>query len=49
MPVLAQVAAQLQARDPDLAVIVPAGLSRFEQPLAEALEAAGCARACDSC
>ena len=41
MPVLAQVAAQLQARDPALSVIVPAGLSRFEQPLAEALEAAG--------
>ena len=34
-------AAQLQARDPALSVIVPAGLSRFEQPLAEALEAAG--------
>ena len=41
MPVLAQVAAQLQARDPALSVIVPAGLSRFEQPLREALDSAG--------
>ena len=41
MPVLAEVAARLQARDPGLAVMVPAGLSRFEQPLEEALAAAG--------
>ncbi|MEB3158726.1 MAG: lipid-A-disaccharide synthase [Synechococcus sp.] len=41
MPVLAEVAAQLQARDPELSVIVPAGLRRFEQPLAQALEVAG--------
>ena len=41
MPVLAQVAARLQARDPGLSVMVPAGLSRFERPLAEALEVAG--------
>ena len=41
MPVLAEVAARLQARDPGLAVMVPAGLSRFEQPLQEALAAAG--------
>ena len=41
MPVLAQVAAQLQASDPALSVIVPAGLSRFEQPLREALDSAG--------
>ena len=41
MPVLAKVAAALQARDPSLSVIVPAGLQRFEQPLADALKAAG--------
>ena len=41
MPVLAKVAAALQARDPSLAVIVPAGLQRFERPLAEALAEAG--------
>ena len=41
MPVLAEVAARLQTRDPSLAVMVPAGLSRFEQPLEEALSAAG--------
>ena len=41
MPVLAKVAAALQARDPSLNVIVPAGLQRFEQPLAEALAEAG--------
>ena len=41
MPVLAEVAARLQARDPSLQVIVPAGLSRFEEPLAQALAAAG--------
>jgi lipid-A-disaccharide synthase len=41
MPVLAKVAAELQARDPTLSVIVPAGLQRFEQPLAEALAKAG--------
>ena len=41
MPVLAQVAARLQARDPSLSVMVPAGLQRFEQPLADALQAAG--------
>jgi len=41
MPVLAKVAAALQARDPSLDVIVPAGLQRFERPLAEALAEAG--------
>ena len=41
MPVLAKVAAALQARDPSLSVIVPAGLQRFEQPLADALKVAG--------
>jgi len=41
MPVLAKVAAALQARDPSLSVIVPAGLQRFEQPLADALVQAG--------
>ena len=41
MPVLAQVAAALQARDPSLSVIVPAGLQRFEQPLVDALAEAG--------
>jgi len=41
MPVLAKVAAALQARDPSLSVIVPAGLQRFEQPLADALKEAG--------
>ena len=41
MPVLAKVAAALQARDPSLNVIVPAGLQRFERPLAEALAEAG--------
>ena len=41
MPVLVEVAARLQARDPRLMVMVPAGLSRFEQPLREGLEAAG--------
>ena len=41
MPVLAEVAARLQARDPKLMVIVPAGLSRFERELQQGLEAAG--------
>ncbi len=41
MPVLAKVAAALQARDPSLSVIVPAGLQRFEQPLADALVESG--------
>jgi len=41
MPPLAQAAAQLQQRVPGLKVLVPAGLERFEQPLAAALEAAG--------
>ena len=41
MPVLAEVAARLQARDPGLAVMVPAGLSRVLKPLEEALAAAG--------
>ena len=41
MPVLVEVAARLQALDPRLMVMVPAGLSRFEQPLREGLEAAG--------
>ena len=41
MPVLAAAAARLQHQDPGLDVIVPAGLERFEQPLREALAAAG--------
>ncbi|MGC6483194.1 MAG: lipid-A-disaccharide synthase [Synechococcus sp.] len=41
MPVLAEVASRLQSRDPNLAVMVPAGLSRFEAPLAEALATVG--------
>ncbi len=41
MPVLAEVAARLQARDPKLMVMVPAGLSRFERELQQGLEAAG--------
>ena len=45
MPHLARAAALLQQRDPTLQVLVPAGLKRFEQPLAEALEQAGVRRA----
>merc|ERR1712185_475484 len=41
MPVLVQAAARLQARDPSLDVMVPAGLATFEQPLKQALAAAG--------
>ena len=41
MPALARAAAMLQQRCPGLQVLVPAGLERFEQPLAEALAAAG--------
>ena len=41
MPVLVQAAARLPARDPSLDVMVPAGLASFEQPLKEALSAAG--------
>jgi len=41
MPVLVEAASRLQQRDPSLDVIVPAGLERFEQPLREALAAAG--------
>ena len=41
MPVLAAAAARLQHQDPGLDVMVPAGLERFEQPLREALAAAG--------
>ena len=41
MPHLADAAAQLQVRFPDLQVLVPAGLKRFEQPLEEALKQAG--------
>ena len=44
MPHLALAAALLQQRDPSLQVLVPAGLDRFEQPLAEALEQAGVSR-----
>ena len=44
MPHLARAAALLQQRDPSLQVLVPAGLDRFEQPLAEALEQAGVSR-----
>ena len=41
MPPLAAAAAMLQRRQPGLQVLVPAGLERFEQPLGEALLAAG--------
>ncbi|CAI8164116.1 MAG: Lipid-A-disaccharide synthase [Prochlorococcus marinus str. MIT 9215] len=41
MPTLAKAAALLQKRDPSLAVMVPAGLAKFEQPLQEALDAFG--------
>jgi len=41
MPELVQAASVLQRRDPSLYVLVPAGLTRFEQPLQQALEQAG--------
>ena len=41
MPPLAQAAALLQQRHPDLQVLLPAGLEQFEHPLAVALEEAG--------
>ena len=41
MPELVQAAARLQARDPSLHVMVPAGLERFEAPLQQALDQAG--------
>ena len=41
MPELVQAAATLQARDPKLHVMVPAGLDRFEEPLQQALDQAG--------
>lgn len=41
MPELVQAAAVLQARDPSLIVMVPAGLKRFEEPLRQALDQAG--------
>ena len=41
MPHLAGAAALLQERHPSLQVLVPAGLERFEQPLADALAQAG--------
>ena len=41
MPELVQAAATLQARDPSLNVMVPAGLERFEEPLQQALDQAG--------
>ena len=41
MPPLARAAALLQQRHAGLQVLVPAGLERFEQPLAEALKQAG--------
>ena len=41
MPTLAQAAALIQQRHPTLQVLVPAGLSHFEQPLQKALDAAG--------
>jgi lipid-A-disaccharide synthase len=41
MPELVQAAATLQARDPSLHVMVPAGLERFEEPLQQALDQAG--------
>ena len=41
MPTLAKAAALIQQRHPTLQVLVPAGLSHFEQPLRKALDAAG--------
>ena len=41
MPPLAQAAALLQQRHPDLQVLLPAGLAQFEAPLAAALQEAG--------
>jgi len=41
MPELVEAAARLQAADPSLEVIVPAGLQAFEKPLREALAKAG--------
>ena len=41
MPSLAQAAALLQQRHPDLQVLLPAGLATFEKPLAVALQEAG--------
>ncbi|AII48598.1 lipid-A-disaccharide synthase [Synechococcus sp. KORDI-52] len=41
MPSLAQAAALLQQRHPDLQVLLPAGLATFEKPLAAALQEAG--------
>ena len=41
MPPLAQAAALLQQRHPDLQVLLPAGLAEFEEPLATALQVAG--------
>ena len=41
MPVLVEAAARLQAIDPALDVMVPAGLRAFEQPLRKALAEAG--------
>ena len=41
MPPLAQAAALLQQRHPDLQVLLPAGLAEFEAPLAAALQEAG--------
>ena len=41
MPPLAQAAALLQQRHPDLQVLLPAGLAAFEAPLAAALQEAG--------
>ncbi len=41
MPVLVDAAARLQAADPALDVMVPAGLAAFEEPLRQALQEAG--------
>lgn len=41
MPILTEAAAKLQRRDPNLHVIIPAGLSRFEGPLRDALHDSG--------
>lgn len=41
MPVLVEAAARLQAAEPTLEVMVPAGLQAFEEPIHRALKAAG--------
>ncbi len=41
MPILAKAAALLQEKDPSIFVFVPAGLSKFEEPINQALVSAG--------